>query len=151
MLRGVSDNARRSLSNWLVEGLLIVISVLLGFAVAQYGERRADAELKAKALASLRAELEHNLAAVEPYVAFHTAFADALEKAEAAPNRESGFQVYLRVPADRLRPHRRARRGVSDAATPWRRDQPHSDFHSSILHPAMVKPSVRLARRLFAR
>jgi hypothetical protein len=99
MLRGVSEGPgpRRHLSIWIVEGTLIVVSVLLGFAVAQYGENRSNTELKNRALASLQAELEHNLAAVEPYIAFHHAHVVALGKADAAATRESGYQVYIRV------------------------------------------------------
>jgi len=97
MLRGVSDSARRGLSSWLAEGVLIVISVVLGFYVSQCGDNRADSRLKARALASLRAELEHNLAAVQPYVSFHEALANALEKTDAAAKHESGFEAYLRV------------------------------------------------------
>jgi hypothetical protein len=98
MLRGVSqDSTRNNVRGWLAEGTLIVISVALGFYVSQCGENRADGRLKARALASLQAELEHNLAAVQPYVAFHQALANALEKADAAEKHESGFEVYLRV------------------------------------------------------
>jgi hypothetical protein len=102
MLRRVEDHAplvarRRSIPSWLAEGAFIIISVLLGFAVAQYGESRADAELKRRALASLQAELEHNLAATEPYVDFHQAYHEALAKVDAAATRESGYQVYIRV------------------------------------------------------
>ena len=52
---------------WLFEGVLIVVSVVLGFAVAQFGENRANRQLVQRALTSLQAELEYNLLAVEPY------------------------------------------------------------------------------------
>jgi hypothetical protein len=87
---------RKIAARWLFEGVFIVISVLLGFGVAQYGENRANKELAQRALTSLQAELEFNLAAVEPYVAFHRAYVDALEKVNTA-NGESGFQIYLKV------------------------------------------------------
>lgn len=63
----------------LLEGTLIVVSVLLGFAVAQYGEDRSDRQLAERALTSLLAELEYNLALVEPYIAFHRAHIQALQ------------------------------------------------------------------------
>jgi hypothetical protein len=88
---------RKIAADWLLEGLFIVISVLLGFGVAQYGENRANRTLAERALTSLQAELEYNLAAVEPYVAFHRAYVDALAKVNAVDNGESGFQIYLKV------------------------------------------------------
>ena len=51
---------------WLLEGIFIVISVLLGFAAAQYGEDRDNKELAHRALSSLQTELEFNLAVVGP-------------------------------------------------------------------------------------
>jgi hypothetical protein len=100
MLRAVSGQdtpARRNLFSFVVEGTLIVASVLLGFAVAQYGENRSDAALRARALASLQQELEHNLAAVEPYIEFHRTHLEALRKADAGATGESGYEVYIRV------------------------------------------------------
>jgi len=145
MLRGVSDSARRGLSSWLAEGVLIVISVVLGFYVSQCGDNRADSRLKARALASLRAELEHNLAAVQPYVSFHEALANALEKTDAAAKHESGFEAYLRV---RQLPEGFAtdvpivRRAAWDAAVSsgaLRTSTP------AFFDPAMGNPSVHLA------
>ena len=82
---------------WLLEGVIVVVSVLLGFAVAQYGENRANKVLAKRALTGLQAELEHNLALVEPYAAFHRAYVDELEKTHAAAGHESGFEVFLKV------------------------------------------------------
>ena len=82
---------------WLLEGVFIVVSVLLGFAATQYGERRANRELAQRALSSLQTELEHNLATIEPYVEFHRRFVEALDKVDAATSGESGFQFYLKV------------------------------------------------------
>ena len=65
--------AGRVVGPWLLEGIFIVVSVLLGFAAAQYGEDRDNRQLAHRALSSLQTELEFNLAAVEPYPAFHTA------------------------------------------------------------------------------
>jgi hypothetical protein len=89
----------------LIEGGFIVVSVLLGFAVAQYGERRADRELAQRALSGLQAELEFNLALVEPYVAFHRAHVKTLQPhvvfdgaaPEPAVSGLSGFQLFLRT------------------------------------------------------
>jgi hypothetical protein len=50
-------NVRRTRPHWLLEGSFIVISVALGFGVAQYSDYRADRQLAARALASLQAEV----------------------------------------------------------------------------------------------
>ena len=89
--------AGRVVGPWLLEGIFIVVSVLLGFAAAQYGEDRDNRQLAHRALSSLQTELEFNLAAVEPYPAFHTAYVDALDKVDVAANGESGFQTYLKI------------------------------------------------------
>ena len=81
---------------WLVEGVFILISVLLGFAAAQYGEDRADRALARRALAGLQTELEYNLTQVEPFVAFHRSHIGALSKVAAADGDDSGYQVFLR-------------------------------------------------------
>lgn len=93
----------------LLEGTLIVVSVLLGFAVAQYGEDRSDRQLAERALTSLLAELEYNLALVEPYIAFHRAHIQALQpyvtlqRAAAAGAHAgvtadtSGFEIFSKV------------------------------------------------------
>jgi hypothetical protein len=91
------QSAARTAAPWLLEGIFIVVSVLLGFAATQYGERRANRELAQRAVTSLQAELEHNLATVEPYVDFHRRFAEALNSVGTAASDESGFQFYLKV------------------------------------------------------
>ena len=47
------------------EGVFIVISVVFGFAVSQFGEYRANRELVARVLAGIEAEMEQNLANLE--------------------------------------------------------------------------------------
>jgi Zn-dependent protease with chaperone function len=47
----------KSAGHWLLEGLFIVISVLLGFGVAQYRESRADRELAARAAGGIPSPL----------------------------------------------------------------------------------------------
>jgi hypothetical protein len=105
------QNVRSKIGPLLVEGVFIVVSVLLGFAVAQYGEDRADRQLAHRALTSLQAELEHNLALVEPFIAFHRAHVQKLqpyvdyqrpiaalagESAEMLDN-ASGFEIFLKA------------------------------------------------------
>ena len=91
------EQTRKTAIAWLTEGVLIVASVLLGFAASQYGERRADRELARKAMASLRSELEFNLAMVEPYVAFHRAHLERLRNADASSGDKSGYQVFIEL------------------------------------------------------
>jgi hypothetical protein len=87
----------RGVAPWLLEGAFIVMSVLLGFAAAQYGESRADRELAHRALTNLQTELEYNLAIVEPYIEFHRAHLRAIAQLKLDESVESGFQVVMRV------------------------------------------------------
>jgi hypothetical protein len=57
--------------HWILEGLFIVVGVVLGFAVAQYGESRQDRELAARVLRALAREVEFNLAVLEPMTGKH--------------------------------------------------------------------------------
>jgi hypothetical protein len=86
---------RRTLPHWLLEGLFIVISVALGFAVAQFGERRSNRELAARMLASLQSEVEANLVMLEPYVPIHRQWAQGLAKQSAADANGSGFDAFM--------------------------------------------------------
>jgi hypothetical protein len=90
-------DAGKLVAPWLLEGIFIALSVLLGFAAAQYGEDRTNKELADRALTGLHAELEHNLAMVEPYVAFHRAYIEKLRQLPDESQDQSGFQVYLNV------------------------------------------------------
>ena len=105
------QNVRSKIGPLLIEGAFIVVSVLLGFAVGAYGEDRADRQLAQRALTSLRAELEYNLALVEPYIAFHHAHIEKLQpyvtsqgratglagESAGIPADASGFEVFLKV------------------------------------------------------
>jgi hypothetical protein len=123
---GLAEGSRaRSVGNglapWLLEGLFIVISVLLGFAAAQYGESRADRELAQRALTNLQTELEFNLALVEPYIEFHRAHLRAIAQLKLDDTVESGFQVVMRVrpelPRDARADNPLVRRAAWDAAS----------------------------------
>src|SRR5256885_8346751 len=82
-------------AHWLLEGLFIVISVALGFGVAQYRESRANHELAARVLKSLRAEVEHNLSTLEPFVPRHLTWMEALAKADVSKGTQTGLDVYF--------------------------------------------------------
>ena len=80
---------------WLLEGLFIVVSVALGFGVAQYGEHRSNRELAARVLTNLQRELEHNLALLEPMVPVHRQWVEALDKADTSDASQSGLDLYF--------------------------------------------------------
>lgn len=88
---------RKAVPDWLREGLFIVVSIGLAFAVDEYRERRASGELAARALRSIAAELEHNLAQIEPFVEFHRRWAAALEGSDASRREQSAIDIYIAV------------------------------------------------------
>jgi hypothetical protein len=108
------------LPSWLLEGLFIVASVLLGFAVAQFGEYRNNRELATRALASLQAEIEHNRAALQPLVPIHRAWVRALNKADVSDARKSGLDLFFelrpKLPSGARGPFAFLRRSAWDAA-----------------------------------
>lgn len=115
-----APRSRRSLPSWLLEGIFIVISVLLGFAVAQYGEYRNNRELKTRALTSLQAEIEKNQTILSPLVPIHLAWAQALNKADTSDARKSGLDLFFalrpKLPPGTQAPFAFLRRSAWDAA-----------------------------------
>ena len=85
---------RPMLPRWLPEMALIVVSVALGFGAAQYGEYRGDRQLGVRILVGLEAELEQNLASLEPMVPFHREWVQTLSRAGGAAT-ESGLDVWF--------------------------------------------------------
>jgi hypothetical protein len=87
---------RKGLPRWLLEAVLVALSVALGFAVAQFGEYRADRELAARVLAGFEAEIKQNLAALEPFVPVHRQWLDALRNVDMSsqPSR-SAFDTFF--------------------------------------------------------
>ena len=119
-MSAVRPRAGEPAIKWLFEGLLIVISVGLGFWVAQMGESRRDRDLAARALASLRAEVDHNVSLLEPMVPFHEQWLAARAAADGAAGTTSGFDVFqsLRppIPKPAQAPFPFLRRSAWDAA-----------------------------------
>jgi hypothetical protein len=106
---------------FLLEGLLIVVSVALGFAVAQYGESRENHELADRVLKGLRAEVERNLAILEPQIAMHRKWLQALASVGPAKGGETARDVFLATwpgfnPYDIKSPFPLLTRGAWDAA-----------------------------------
>jgi hypothetical protein len=90
-------NTRKLVPDWLREGLFIVVSIGLAFAVDEYRERRANRDLASRALASIGSELEHNLAQIEPFVDVHRRWADALAGANTSHGGQSAIDIYIAV------------------------------------------------------
>lgn len=110
-----------SWGHWLVEGLLIFVSVGLAFLVADYREYRADRALAAQVLERLGHEVETNLATLEPYVPFHREWLKALgSAANAAPDGKTGLEVSFAtrptLPPAAQSPYPLLRRSAWDAA-----------------------------------
>lgn len=110
---------RRSLLRWLPEATLVVVSVALGFAAAQYGEYRNDRNLAERILRSLTAELVENMALLEPTVPFHEVWLGSLQT--ASPTRDqSALDVWFATrppfPGEVSTPFVTLRRSAWDAA-----------------------------------
>ncbi len=93
-LRGFVARTGRASAHWLLEGLLIVISVVLGLWVSQYQQARADRELAARVLTSLQREIEHNLATIEPFEAVHRTWASRLGSADTTASTRAGVDLF---------------------------------------------------------
>ena len=85
---------------WLAEGLLILVSVALGFAAAEYGEHRSNRELASRALRGVMAEIEHNISILEPMVSMHAAWVNALAASDSAQAGDSALDVFFATRPD---------------------------------------------------
>jgi hypothetical protein len=83
----------KTLGHWLLEGLFIVISVALGFWVTQIREERQSHELVARVLNGLEAEVQYNLATLEPFIDIQQKWLDAMGQLGSATDRQTGFPV----------------------------------------------------------
>jgi hypothetical protein len=82
---------------WLLEGLLIVFSVVLGFWVTQLQGARAERDTAARVLASVHEETEYNVALLAPYLGMHSTWTAALKKEAAESGTQSAFDIYMRT------------------------------------------------------
>jgi hypothetical protein len=118
--RALVPSVGKSAVPWLLEGLLIVVSVALGVWVSQLQQARADRDYAARVLSSLQAEIEHNHAALEPYVPFHRTWAGALSSVPLADEAQSGLDIWFAtrpsLPATATTPFPHLRRSAWDAA-----------------------------------
>jgi hypothetical protein len=88
---------RKLVPDWLREGLFIVVSIGLAFAVDEFRESRGNRDLEGRALRSVAAELEHNLAQIGPFVDIHRRWAEALAQANTSQDRQNALDVYVAV------------------------------------------------------
>lgn len=89
-----STSAGRPPLHWLLEGLFIVASVVLGFGISEYGKYRDDRALAAQMLAGIHAEVEYNRALLEPFLPMHRVWLDALGRVDANGS-GSGLDVFF--------------------------------------------------------
>jgi hypothetical protein len=110
----------RSARHWFLEGMLIVVSVLLGFGLSEFREAQAERDLTGRVLDGIRAEIEHNLSVLEPFVPTHTQWMEALAKVDTSEGNQSGVEVWFAtrppLPLDGTSPFPSLRRSAWDAA-----------------------------------
>jgi hypothetical protein len=110
----------RSARHWFFEGMLIVVSVLLGFGLSEFREAQAERDLTGRVLDGIRAEIEHNLSVLEPFVPMHTQWMEALAKSDTSEGNQSGVEVWFAtrppLPLDGTSPFPSLRRSAWDAA-----------------------------------
>jgi hypothetical protein len=88
----------------LLEAALIVMSVLLGFAVNAWQQRRSEHELAQRVLDNFRREIELNLRSVRNTQPVHRLLAERLKAAAERPHPDSSaFDVFVtQMPRDGL-------------------------------------------------
>lgn len=114
------SKTRRRRPRWLGEATLILVSAALGFGAAQFGEYRNDQDVARRMLASLGAEIEHNLGLLEPMVPIHQEWVAALDTADVSNVSQSALDVYFaarpELPPSAIAPFPFLRRSAWDAA-----------------------------------
>jgi hypothetical protein len=114
------SRARRAARRWVLESVLIVASVLLAFGLNEFREARAERILTARMLDGIRAEIEHNLGVLEPFVAMHAQWVNALDNADVATGNRSALDVWFDTrppfPSGASTPFPSFRRSAWDAA-----------------------------------
>ena len=110
----------RSARHWFFEGVLIVVSVLLGFGLSEFRELQAERDLTGRVLHGIRAEIEYNLSVLEPFVPMHTQWMAALGKVDTTEGNQTGLEIWFAtrppLPLDGTSPFPSLRRSAWDAA-----------------------------------
>jgi hypothetical protein len=81
--------------HWLLEGLFIVVSVVLGFSLTEFGEYRNERELANRMIAGIRTEVEYNYALLKPFIPIHRAWQEALRREDLSGGTGSAVDVLL--------------------------------------------------------
>jgi hypothetical protein len=79
--------------HWLLEGVFIVVSVVLGFSLTEFGEYRNERELATRMTVSIRREVEYNQATLKPFIPIHRAWQKALETESPSNGTGSAIDV----------------------------------------------------------
>jgi hypothetical protein len=79
--------------HWIVESLLILVSVGVGFAAAEFREYRQNRELAATVLHGMREEVESNLAVLDPLLAKHRLWQQSLAGVDLSANTKAAFDI----------------------------------------------------------
>ena len=104
MTKGESSRSfRESSVRLVIESVLIVLSVLLAFAVAEWRDRVADRDLAHAAVTNFRREISANLAELERVQPKHAEFAKRLLAAAQHPGTGNAFDAFVKaMPEDGL-------------------------------------------------
>ena len=86
---------RPSNRRWFFEAILILASVLIGFAVSEFGQYRDERGLADSVLRGVRAEIEANEASLTKLEAQHTLWARAMAKADRTSGNRSAVEILL--------------------------------------------------------
>jgi hypothetical protein len=92
---GPNDRQRsdRSIPRLVVEAMLILLSVAVGFIAAEFGDYREDRRLARFVLQNILSEVESNAQALDSLVIQHRAWQAALASPAATEAGQSGFDV----------------------------------------------------------
>lgn len=77
----------------MIETMLILVSIGVGFAAAEFDDYREDRELAAVVLRNVRAEVEANAALLDSLVVQHRTWADALGEVDLARAGGSAYET----------------------------------------------------------
>jgi hypothetical protein len=81
------------LGHWLLEGVFIALSVMLGFWVSHVREEHQNKELATRVLRGLEAEVRDNLATIQPFIDLHRKWIQSISTMGAVTNQKTEFPV----------------------------------------------------------
>jgi len=89
------QDSSRPLGRWVAEVVLILVSVAVGFAAAQYGQARQDRALREAVLRGLLEEARSNIATLDTIHLRHKAWQQALEHVAPSNLRPTAIETML--------------------------------------------------------